>query len=224
LSLTALYVAVNEEARIAESIRSVKAYADRVVVVDCVFEGNPTPGTHSSDRQREAAELGAHGVALKYHQSDVRMAEHEARNLAWSYVPMGEWAIILDADEILYGDHVTIGPLLAEPPEDLALRVYTTAVLFKGTALTMDAETYGRNPLINTSGYQAKVVRHTQGLETRRTVAPGGAARYDDIFRDGHYLTGRKVETPFVINHHVRSDHAKYQNTYLWEMAQGGSA
>lgn len=222
MKLTALYVAVNEEARIAESIRSVKAYADRIVVVDCVFEGNPTPGASSSDHQREAAELGADGVELVYVVPGERLAEHEARNLALSWVPMSEWAIILDADEVLYGQHSAIAPLLASPTEPLALRVYTTAVLFRGSAMDMDAETYGRAPLINTAGTQTKVVQRSSYLETRRVEVAPGHFTYDDLYLRGEYLTGRLVDEPFVVNHRIRKSHDEYQTTYLWERAQGG--
>lgn len=221
MTVTALYVAYNEEARIAESIRSVKAYVDRVVVVDGLFKGNPAEGLHSTDRQREAAEHGARGVELVYLMPHERLAEHEARNLALSQVALGDWAVILDADEVLYGDHRATEEAIRRPAGNYALRVWTTAVLANRSAPDIDEDLYASAPLIETSGWQTKVVRRTAGLETRRVESSPGQFTYDDLYDGPSYLHGAAIEQPFVINHRIRKTHAEYQATYLWEVAQG---
>jgi hypothetical protein len=220
--LTALYVAANEGSVIADSIRSVTEYADRIVVVDALFHGNPQEGTHSSDNQREVVESMVGDRELIYLESDQRLPEHAARNLALAQVPMGEYGLIIDADEVLYGDHPRVASVLGDPLQHLNLWVYTSTIRFNQPALEMDPDTYARGRVLNTRGSAPRVVRQMPGLQARSIVHPSGFTTHSDLYVGESPLRGFQEEQPFLINHRLRRSLPAYKNAYAWEVAQGG--
>src|SRR5674476_203053 len=115
---TACYAIWNEEQTIAASMRSVKAYVDRFIVVDGAYASNPAPGpVVSTDETWTIIERIAHPLPLIYIPPPKRMVEHEARNLYLAAAASGEWLWLLDGDEILYGDYEEITALVSQPPE-----------------------------------------------------------------------------------------------------------
>ena len=226
MTLTACYVVANEAALIADSLRSVKAYVDRYVVVDSVFKSNPLDATHSTDDTRAICERICAPLPLVYIESDHKMDEYEARNRYLSEVRTGEWILTIDGDEVLYGDHAAILALLdemRESPGPIALQVYTTAVNFNGHGSDMDGETYVTAPTINTVGWMPKLYRKAAGTHHRRVVFPDGGATHNGIYTATGYIGDEMVTTDkaFIVNHHVRQDHAGYVADVIWELAQG---
>src|SRR5213075_2987439 len=101
MEIVACYVVANEADHLADSMRSVKAYVDRFVIVDSLFRTNPLPGTHSTDSTKEVAQRAAGVVPLLYIESQERLSEPEARNL-YLTVTRDAWILVMDGDEQMY--------------------------------------------------------------------------------------------------------------------------
>ena len=223
MRLTACYVVCNEEALIAESLRSVKAYVDRYVIVDAVFENNPHEGTHSSDRTREVCERVCAPVPLTYVESDRRLDEASARNRYLAEVPDGDWCLVIDGDEVMYGRHQNILAMIERVragvwPLAVEIPVYTQSVLAHGMAPDVDAETYATSPIICSAGRMARFFRQRPGLHYKRNELGIAHGLYDADERFAGRSETRCPE-PFIVNHHVRQSHADYLNDYAWETA-----
>lgn len=223
------YVAWNEAALIGESIRSIKAYVDRFVVVDCAFSSNPTPGdVASSDGMREVVEAAAAGKPLTYIVPPGRLEEQDARNRYLAELELDEWALLLDADEILVGDHATIRALLDDGLHKIwpagGLRIFTAAVMFNGNADAMPEAVYGSAPIITTSGWQPRIVQKRPGLRYQRDELPGGRFTHGVLWLDSYRLVGHELGEPFLLNRHVSQSFAGYQADYAWETAQRDGA
>lgn len=217
MSVVACYAVHNEEAQIAESLRSVKAYVDRYVVIDSVFDTNPIDASHSTDRTRQICERVCAPTPLTYIASDRKLSEEAARNLYLDNVPVGDWAFVIDGDEALYGVHVAIGAVFATVRAGwgmgpLAVPVYTTAVLFEGQASEMGSEAYEVNPTVNTCGWQPRLFANTGGVRYR------GIGLYD--IEGSVAARARETDAMFIINHHVRQSYAAYQSDYVWETGE----
>ena len=219
MTLTALYVAANEGRNIAESMRSVKAYVDRFVIVDSIFASNPDPATHSTDDQWAEVARAGRGKLLTYVKSDAKMTETEARNLALSYLEPGDWGLIIDGDECLYGDHAALLSLRIAMDDPLllsvAIPVYTTAVLHNGDAPSMTVDEYETKPLISTSSFMVRFVRKTDGLHYE---LPSGHITPMLVDGSGAVLTpSLEFDFAFLINRHATQPFDVYQNDYVWE-------
>lgn len=222
--IVACYVVANEAEHIAESIRSVKAYVDRFVIVDSLFETNPLPGTHSTDDTRRVAHTAAAGKPLDYIVSDERLDEPTARNL-YLAASRGDWILVMDGDEQLYGDHARVLELFEDVRAEkiwdgVLLAVYTVAVNFNGNAPEMDELSYEVNPLISTRGEQARLLDNAaeRGLTYRHTPLGIGHVAFD---RHGLFASGDAPyrDEAFIINHHTRQSYEGYQRDYVWERA-----
>ena len=220
--VTACYVVWNEASHIAESIRSVKAYVDRFVVVDGAFSTNPIGRGPSTDGTRAEVERACGTTSLKYIIPSISLLEHEARNWALSEVDAGDWVLVLDGDEIFYGDFAKV----RDSAVDVALSIYTTAVLFEGNADMMDEEAYQTNPVISTAGQQPRFFRKTSGTLYQVKMVDVGGRRmsFVHLYRGLQEITGSLVEGAFIINRHVSQSFAGYQADYAWESAQLVSA
>lgn len=214
----ACYVVANEAEHLAESLRSVKAYVDGYVIVDSLFTTNPLPGTHSSDATRAVAEAVCAPLPLTYIESDERLTEPQARNRYLSETE-GDWCLMLDGDEQLYGEYADILRLMERVrygriPKAVDVPVYTVAVNFNGNAPEMSRAEYERNPLISTMGYQPRLF-HNVGLHYDYDAGRG----FGGALLDGSgYLQGRrKASEMLIINHHVRQSFESYQNDFTWE-------
>jgi hypothetical protein len=229
--VAACYAIWNEEQTIAASMRSVKAYVDRFIIVDGAYASNPAPGpVVSTDETWTIIERIAHPLPLIYIPPPVRLVEHEARNLYLAAADPGEWLWLLDGDEILYGDYGEITDLVSHPPEYGAtdLRVFTTAVwLGQGgrpgyveDVLTAgaDEETYETAAVIATAGWQPRFVRNDPGLIWRPTWIGMGMKRAGTP--PGGALVGERSAAAWIINHHVSQPYAGYVRDYAWETNQ----
>lgn len=227
--ISAVYVAWNEAALIGESIRSVSAYVDQIVVVDCAFSSNPAEGSvGSSDGQRAVVLEAAGRLPVTYVLPKVRLEEHEARNLALEQAAPGSWAVLLDADEILVSSHGWMKALIegefGEVAPAVALRVYTSAVLFNGNADEMDEATYRSAPIVWTYGYQPRIVQRRPGLHYQRDEIRAGVFTHGVLWQGSTILEGRLLSEPVILNRHVAQDFAGYQADYAWEAAQRDGA
>ena len=223
------YVAWNEAALIGESMRSIKAYVERFVVIDCAFSSNPSKGpVGSSDGMREIVEAAADGKPLTYIVPAIRLEEQDARNLYLAELELDEWAFLLDADEILVVDHDTMRALLDDGLHHVwpaaSLRIFTTAVMFNGNADAMPAEIYDSAPIISTSGFQPRIVVASQGLHYQRDEIRPGTFTHSSLWRAGRLVVGQELEEPIILNRHVAQAFASYQADYAWESAQRDGA
>jgi glycosyltransferase involved in cell wall biosynthesis len=210
---TACYVLFNEEQHIAESIRSIKAFVDHIVVVDGAFSTNPAGPGPSTDSTRAQVERVCGATRLTYITTS-NLAEHEARNLALTRVDAGDWVLAIDGDEVFYGDFTKV---LFEGT-DVALRIYTTAVLFDGNADAMDEETYWTNPVVSTGGQQPRFFRNAPKTGyARKTV---NDQSFVHLYRRDEEIVGTLVEGAFIINRHVAQPFAGYLADFAWETAQ----
>jgi hypothetical protein len=223
---TACYVVCDEEAELARSLRSVKAYVDRFVIVDAAFTSRPGESTHSSDATRAVAMAACAGKPVSYLEARWKMEEQEARNWYLEEVPSGEWMLLIDADEVLYGDHFEVLQFLADLPGvdtgSVGVRVLTTAVLTGLNAPEISADAYATAPVIATSGWMPKLVRQRRTLRhARLEVAPGIWTHHGLI--DGTEPvdgSGVRSEALWIVNDHVGQSHERYQLDFTWEYAQ----
>lgn len=226
--ITACYVAHNEAAGLARSMLSVKAYVDRFVIVDVAFASNGGGLLQSGDGQRRVAERAASGLPLCYIEPGERLEEHEARQRYIEAVPLGEWLLVIDGDEVLVGEHSGLVELVAGlpllGPDALQLRVFTTAVLAPRLAPDIDADLYAVAPRIATSGFMPRLVRRTPELRHGKMEMAPGQWSYGGLINEAGVL-GSDVphcEAAIIINDHAGQSHAAYQHDYRWETAQGG--
>lgn len=224
--IVATYAVANEAAQIAESLRSVKAYVDRYVIVDSVFVTNPIDATHSTDETRDVCEAVCYPVPLEYVESDRKMRQDDARNEYLDRVAPGDWIINLDGDEVLYGDHDEIRAALSwlqhgeHGYRGLSIPVLSAAVMFNGYASEMPAEAYWSNPIIHTTGYAPRVFRNSADLVYRDVVAPNGIVDNQGLWV-GDKLLGSmcpKDSRLLIVNHHVRQSFEAYQADAVWEL------
>lgn len=234
MTLTACYTVFNESRLIAESILSVKAYVDRYVIVDSVFKSNAVDATHSTDDTRAICERLCASVPLLYIESLVKLSEDEARNSYLAEVPHGDWLLVIDGDEVLYGAHEGIESLIRNNFDErvpsrldaVAVPVFTTAVKFNGMGGDVDAVTYEQAARINTVGYSARFQRSRPGLEYRQVVVAegpyAGELALHGLYHGAEYVgdSNSRTNAAFLINHHTRQSHAEYLADYAWETAQ----
>jgi glycosyltransferase involved in cell wall biosynthesis len=215
MKIAACYVVCNEERLIAESLRSVKAYVDRYVIVDCVFKSNALDATHSTDHTKAICEKVCAPIPLTYIESSVKLTEQDARNAYLNEVENGDWILWLDGDEVLYGGHRELSLLVKDIREGkmrwgFSFPTYTTAVLCRGLGKDMPEDVYNTAPLINTFCPQMKLFQKLAGDHYINSEAVSEDAVYDshDVL-----VTNRSIQpssTIIVINHHVRQSHQEY--------------
>ncbi len=227
MTLTACYVVANEADAIAESLRSVKAYVDRFVIVDSIFTANPIDATHSTDETKAVCESICAPVPLTYIESDRKLPQEEARNLYLDAVPHGEWIVNLDGDEVLYGDYFEMREVMAWITSDahglpaINVPILSAAVLANGYAHEMTAETYRTNPIVHTRGYGPRFFRNSPFLRYREYVTDDGIVDNQGLYQ-GLHLLGSKAITDarmVIVNHHVRQTFEGYRHDAVWEAA-----
>lgn len=233
--LVACYTVFNEEHLIADSIRSVKAYVDSFLVVDSAFDCNPVNATCSTDNTRKIIEKLCDPKPLEYIASDRKLSEIDARNMVFNHVAIGDWALVIDADERLYGDYSRVNNLLAEAKagkigSSVDFPLYTTAVNFNGMATDMNLEDFNNCPIIDTVGYAPRLFEIKKGMHYR-TAASEGHYCCGIWYADGSVLNGattvgvnhHRTDSLFIINHHAQKTFKDYQETCVWEMAAAES-
>jgi hypothetical protein len=194
--IVACYAICDEADTIAESVRSLKAYVDRFVVIDSSFLSNPKPATHSMDGTRlivEALCASPPARPLIYIASDAKLLQYYARNAYLELVPTDDWVFVVDGDEVLYGDYYATHELfdqlraprpqplpqpLGEPEpfypyEVVSIPVYTTAINIDKHAPDITELEYTTRPLVSTMGYMPRLFRSKPNL--RYTIGPGAS-------------------------------------------------
>ena len=227
--IVACYAVVNEARLIAESLRSVKTYVDRYVIIDSVWDTNPIDATHSTDRTREICEEICYPVPLTYVESDRKLRQEEARNLYLEHVRTGDWVLVIDGDEVLYADHTealqTFGWLQYGEHDIRALNipVLTGAVMFEGGAADMPADHYRTAPIIHTRGIAPRIFRASPTVRYRAVVHPNGVLDNMGVWEGDSTISRRGIlDTRLtIINHHVRQSFVEYQADAVWELLIG---
>jgi hypothetical protein len=237
--IVAAYLACNDEGTIAESIRSIKAYVDRFVVVDAVFPSNPAQATHSSDQTRQIVERICSTTPAKpltYISSAAKLLQYYARNAYLEQIHPPDWVFVIDSDEVLYGEYHRILDILGkirsgELRHSVAIPVYTVAVNVEKMAPEVTTDEFTSAPLITTMGYMPRFFAAHPNLRYSRAVGSGlagstpvltflGRGQPDRLDRfllpENHVPPGEM----FLINHHTRQSFDSYQNDYVWAMAQ----
>lgn len=217
MRVIACYVVWNEQELMAESMRSVKAYVDGFVVVDSAFISNPVDIAHSTDATRKVTEAAAAPLPLTYIESQVKMREDAARNLALLAVE-NDWAFIVDGDETLLGNRSALVDLFAairlgEISDPIGVPVYTSALLVNSHAPQITRDEYDSLPVIYTRGVQPRVL--PPGCEYRQV--PHGSI---GLHRNGELVKPAADERITLVNHRTRQSFESYQHDYLWESAR----
>jgi len=224
--IVACMVVHNEAETIAHAIRSVKAYVDRFVVVDAVFDTNPVEAVRSTDDTHAVAHRMTEGKPLTYWQGTSKIEENVARNLYLDELAPGDWALVVDGDEVLYGGHAQIEALIeriraGEIPavpipgmhnRAVGIPVYTQRVHVNGSALDVTLEQYETAPITCSVGVMARFFEVDPGIRY-----PEGPSN-QGLFRDGRWV-GRPahvVSDVFMVNHRIRQSHEAYQADYEW--------
>ncbi len=228
-AIVACYAIANEAQLIADSLRSVKAYVDRYVVVDSIWVTNSIAATHSTDNTRAIVEEVCYPVPLTYIESDRKLRQEQARNLYLEEVRRGDWVVVIDGDECLYADHSealqTFAWLKYGEHEIRALNipVLTSAVLFNGMAGDMTSDHYITGPIINTRGLAPRIFRAARSIRYRAVVHPNGVLDNMGVWDDEKPLHARGVTDMrlSIVNHHVRRSFASYQADAVWEILNG---
>ena len=223
MKLVACLAVWNEAVLIADSLRSVKAYVDRYVVVDSVFSHNPVQGMRSTDNTRAICERICSPLPLTYLTPDRKMEQDSARNLYIDALDDDDWGLVIDGDEVLCGAHsdvlATVGLIkTGNFPESLAVRVYSSGVLFHGNALDVPEDTYETAPVVHSVGWQARFFRSGR-WRYRRNALGIAHGLYDS---DGMFIgkTQERTDGVFLINRHVAQPWTSYQHDYIWETEQ----
>ena len=236
--IVACYTLCNEEDTIGESIRSIKAYVDRFVVIDSAFTSNPLESTHSTDKTRQIVEricAAPPACPLTYLEPATKLTQVEARNLYLRQVLPPDWVFVVDGDEVLYGDHEKILRILedirsGEILRSLSIPVYTIAVNLEKMADTVTREEYETTPLVATMGYMPRLFAAASNLRYTVEVemsTPALTFLGPKVMKDGvavkepdEYLIPWRFAYPgelFLINHHTRQSYEGYQSDYEWE-------
>ena len=224
--IVACLAVCNEEALIAESIRSVKAYVDGFVIIDSVFKSNPLNATHSSDLTRAIAERTCPPLPLKYIESEMKVEQPDARNRYLRELQETDWALVIDGDETLYGNHVQALAVMSKIRrghwrESVAIPVFTTAINAHGLGKDMDPHTFATAPLINTVGYMARLFENRPGLHYKMNELGIPHGLYDKEER----FAGRganRTNHIFIVNHHTKRGYWEYVNNCVRELTERG--
>jgi len=222
--IVACYAVCDEANIIAESIRSVKAFVDRFVFVDSAYTHYPRPGTHSSDGTRQIAEAIAAPVPVTYIESDVRMNQPAARNRYIDELAPDDWALVVDADEVLIGERTAARALFrglrerAEPA--VSIRVFTQVALAHGWGKDLTPEEYARAPLSATVGWMPRLFRAGDGYRYRDEEVIFSAG----LWRGKELLNNAAVrdDSAFLVNRRACRSHESYVNGCLWMMKDRG--
>lgn len=222
--MIACYVVANEADLIAESLRSVKAYVERFVIVDSIFTANPIDATHSTDRTREVCESICAPVPLTYIESDRKLSQEQARNRYLDEVPYGEWIVNLDGDEVLYGDYLTVREVVGwleagRDADAINVPILSAAVLFNGDAVDMTPEHYATAPIVHSRGHAPRFFRNQFNRRYRSWTSRDGIVDNQGLY-DGHDLVAFKApkdDRLLIVNHHVRQSYRDYQSDAVWE-------
>jgi hypothetical protein len=222
--MIACYVACNEADVIAESLRSVKAYVERFVVVDAVFSANPLEATHSTDNQREVCERICAPVPLTYIEADRKLPQEAARNRYLDEVPEGEWIVNLDGDEVLYVDYFVALEVMSwlqhgNDVDAINVPILSAAVLNTGMALDIAQDTYETAPIVHTQGYAPRFFRNRAALRYREYIAPNGIVDNQGLYEGTKLLASKAPRDArmTIVNHHVRQSWQGYQADAIWE-------
>lgn len=216
-----VYVAYGDETGIVDSVRSVRPWVDRLVLFSAPFDAMPP--LEAPDRTVKLFERAADVTPHKIVTLEGPVSETFARNRALRMVGDDDWALVIDADEMLFAEHTDIrrtelglllgqirGGLYSEP---VGLSIYSTAVLFHGSAKDMSARDYYRRPIVSSMGFQPRVFR-ARDAEYRPSArgAPG-------LFVKDQRCLAVPVRGAVVVNHHVRQTWRGYQADFAWETA-----
>lgn len=211
-------MAHGEADMIADSLRSAIPYIDRVVVLDTVFPSNPIK-EWTPDQRQVVESVVPESMPLTYTEEREGWSERDARNGLLTLVSGKDWVLVLDADEILVGDHQSLLELAqwvrsgAFNPQALGLSVYTEAVLFNGDAPAMSEEEYATNPLIHTVGVQPRLF---QQMNHQYRLHSGD--RTPALFYKGEVVgSGVLLSEGFILNRRAHQSWEAYQNDYRWE-------
>jgi glycosyltransferase involved in cell wall biosynthesis len=220
VSIVATYCVFNEADLIAESIRSVKAFVDRFVVIDAAFTTNPVEATHSTDNTRETVENAADPLPVLYCESDRKLNLDHARNMSFRFVDPGDWALVIDGDEVLLGEWNELRELFGEIrrrkiSEPVGLNVYTACVKFDGHAPAIGEDEYKRLPIIHTRGVQARLLP-ADDVQWKRTPTRRGTY---GMYRDGELVKGCVDPRAVIVNQRIRQSYEHYQLDYVRESA-----
>ena len=101
----ACYIVFNAEQTLEESLNSIVPYVEKVVIIDGAFRDYPHKFPYSTDQTKEIA-VKVCGEKLIWIDCGAKawIGQVTKRNEYLKHVPIGEWFIVIDADEVLKGN------------------------------------------------------------------------------------------------------------------------
>ena len=208
ITISACMMVKNEKEMLPDCLESIKDVVDEIIVVD----------TGSTDRTVEIAE--SYGAKIYHHPWENDFSKH--RNQSISYAT-GDWFLIIDADEILVTENLSV-PKLKERLKELQSNVH--AVL----ATVWDYNRKGEKKLSWKSSrlFRNHVGVHYEGYVHNQVVAKGKAV--DSPLTVNHYgydLSPEKMEKKFertdsLLQNRLRENPADYEAYFYLANLYGG--
>jgi hypothetical protein len=107
LKLHALVAVYNCQETIYDCLKALSTFCNRIVILEGKWVGYPYEGLHSTDNTRREIERFMFDLPFnttldfKYLIADREYHQYEARNILINEVPIGDWFITVDSDEIM---------------------------------------------------------------------------------------------------------------------------
>ncbi len=130
MKLHALVAAYNCQETIYDCLRALSTFCDRIVILEGKWVGYPYEGLESTDGTRREIERFIFDLPynttldFKYMIADREYHQFEARTILVNEVPVGDWFIIMDSDEIVTchprDTHYTLDSFLKEGAKGLS--------------------------------------------------------------------------------------------------------
>ncbi len=99
--------AYNCEETIYDCLKALSTFCDRIVILEGKWVGYPYEGLTSTDNTRREIERFMFDLPFnttldfKYLIADREYHQYEARNILLNEVPVGDWFLVVDSDEIM---------------------------------------------------------------------------------------------------------------------------
>jgi len=212
----ACYVLYNEVEEIADSLRSINGFADRYIFIDGAFEGHPLAkgsATSTDGTIRLLESLIAEEKRTIVTTETAWRTQTEARNQYLRLLPLGSWAFIIDADEMLHGDREAAKrQILTAQSTVLGILIESLAPTWHGSGATIPRELWPSLPKCPIFGYSPRFYRSSGKLAYRN----GHSCLWDGdrmiAANQGQLIeTGNIIRSVRIVNDMTRQSWERYQ-------------
>lgn len=148
VKLHALMCVYNCQETVYDALLALSKFVDRIVILEGRWVGYPYEGLHSTDNTRREIERFMFDLPFdttldfKYLIADREYHQHEARNILINEVPVGDWFITVDSDEIMVchprDTHWLLESFIKEGVKGLCIFGYDEADRVQGQGRRLD--------------------------------------------------------------------------------------